>query len=126
MAEERKLNGKGILKGIIFSILVTAVCMVALALVCYFGNISDKLLGILIFIATILSIFAGALFVSRNAQKAGLIHGGLLGLGYFLVVLAAGMILQKGLVWDMRLVTMLLGDVAAGMLGGILGINGKN
>lgn len=32
MAEERKLNGKGILKGIIFSILATVACMAVLAL----------------------------------------------------------------------------------------------
>ena len=126
MAEEQKLNGKGILKGIIFSVLATVACMAVLALVCYFGNISDKLLGILVFAATILCVFTGALFVSRNAQKSGLVHGALLGLGYFLAVFIVSLILQKKVDFDMHLATLLMGDVAAGMLGGVFGINAKN
>ncbi|GEM_PF-2401510 len=126
MAEERKLNGKGILKGIIFSILATVACMAVLALVCYFGNISDKLLGILAYVATILCVFIGALFVSRNAQKAGLVHGALLGAGYFVIIFVVSLILQKKITFDMHLITLLMGDVAAGMLGGVFGINAKN
>lgn len=126
MAEERKLNGKGVLKGIAFSVLATLFCMVILTAVCYFGNISDKLLGILIFAATILSVFVGALFVSRNAQRAGLLHGALLGVGYFLVVFLVSLILKRQITFDVHLVTMLLGNVAGGMLGGIFGVNAKN
>ena len=126
MSEERKINVKGILKGILFSAIATVICMVILTLICYFGDISDKLLGILVFAAAVLCVFLGALLVAGNAQKSGLAHGALLGIGYFLIIFIISLILQRKVVYSTHLVTMLVGTVAGGMLGGILGVHTKN
>lgn len=126
MIDEKKINVSGIGKGIIFSLLLTFVLILVIAAVCYFANVSDKLLSILVFLATGLSVLAGAIFVARNAPGSGLLHGIILGAGYLAVLLLSSMISQKGIHFNSQMVSMLICIPACGMLGGVLGINAKN
>jgi putative membrane protein (TIGR04086 family) len=126
MTDEKKLNIAGIGKGIVFSLILTFVLILIIAAVCYFATVSDRLLSVLVFAATGISVLLGAVFVARNAEGSGFLHGAVLGIGYILIMLLSNIISQKGFKMDSQLLTMLVCVLACGMLGGILGINAKN
>lgn len=119
----KKINFSGVLKGIAFSILLTIIFLLILTAVCYFSDISDKMLSILIFAASVISVFGGAFAVARNSDFSGILHGLLLGLGYFIILLASSIIINKGFFPNMHLLSLLISCVCSGMLGGIFGIN---
>lgn len=125
MSEGKKLNFAGIGKGMVFSLILTFVFILIIAAVCYFANISDRLLSILVFAATGLSVLLGAVLVSKSADGAGLLHGAVLGAGYILIMTISSAVTQKGFVFNQQALTMLICVLACGMLGGILGINSK-
>lgn len=125
MSEEKNLNFAGIGKGMLFSLVLTFVFILIIAAVCYFANISDRLLSVLVFAATGLSVFFGAVLVARSANSSGLLNGAVMGIGYILVMLMSSAVSQKGFVFNSQIVTMLICVLACGMLGGILGINAK-
>ncbi len=125
MSEKNKINFRGIGKGIIFSIILTAIFIVLIATVTYFIDISDKIVSVLLFSSTVISTLIGALLVTKGVQQNGLIHGMFVGLGYFILILISSIVANKGFDFNINLITMLLANVAGGMLGGILGINSK-
>ena len=125
MSEEKKLNFAGIGKGMVFSIVLTFVFILIIAAVCYFANISDRLLSVLVFAATGASVLLGAVLVAKSAGGSGLLHGAVLGIGYILIMTLTSVISQKEFTFNSQALTMLICVLACGMLGGILGINSK-
>ncbi len=126
MAEDNRLNFKGILKGIVFSLIATIVLVVLLAVVSYFTDIPDNIISALLFVVSVVSVLIGGLLVAKSSSQRGLLHGALLGIGYFIIILSASFIMKKQFDVSMHMITMFLADIAGGMLGGILGINSKN
>ena len=124
--EKAGINFRGIFKGIIFSIIATIILVVIIALISYLADISDNIISILLFISSVLSVFAGSILMTRTTQENGLVHGALIGIGYFILVLIASIVAKREFYFNENLITMLIADVAGGMLGGILGINSKN
>ena len=125
MLEKSKINFRGIFKGIVFSIVLTAILVVIVALISYFSDISDKLISALLFIVSVSSVLVGAIFVTKSTSENGLIHGGIIGIGYFLVILVASIIAKRSFSMNTNLLTMMIANIAGGMLGGILGINSR-
>lgn len=124
--EKAKINFRGILKGIIFSIITTIILVVIIALISYFADISDKIISILLFIASVLSVFAGSMLMTRTAGGNGLAHGALIGFGYFIIILIASIVVKREFDLNGNLITLLIANAAGGMLGGIVGINSKD
>ena len=125
MLEKSKINFRGIFKGIVFSIVLTAILVVIVALISYFSDISDKLISALLFIVSVSSVLVGAIFVTKSTSGNGLMHGGIIGIGYFLVILVASIIAKRSFSMNTNLLTMMIANIAGGMLGGILGINSR-
>ncbi len=125
MSEKNKINFRGIGKGIIFSIILAVILVVLIATVTYFADISDKIISILLFSTSVLSTLIGAFLVTKSIQQNGLIHGMLVGLGYFILILIASVVVKNGFNFNTNLITMFFANIAGGMLGGILGINSK-
>ena len=125
MLEKSKINFRGIFKGIVFSIVLTAILIVIVALISYFSDISDKLISALLFIVSVSSVLVGAIFVTKSTSENGLMHGGIIGIGYFLVILVASIIAKRSFSMNTNLLTMMIANIAGGMLGGILGINSR-
>lgn len=119
------INVKGILKSLVFSIAATILCLFILSVVCYFSNLSDKMTSILVFALTVICVFLGGLFASKTAPKSGFLHGGLVGFGYFLLLFLCSILANKGFAVSAHTLSMGIGCVGAGILGGILGINSK-
>ena len=125
MAEDKRFNYKGVLKGILFSLAATIVLVLAVAVVCYFADVSDTVISFLLFLTSVLSVFLGGLFVAKNISQKGLLHGAALAIGYFIVMLCASMLMKKEFYISLHMIFILFGVIGAGMLGGIFGINSK-
>ena len=123
MSEKKKLNYITVLKGIIFSVFFSFILILIITCICYWGNISEKILGLMLFITSALSVFMSSLFMTRKLERAGLIYGTLNGLGYFAVVLIAAICFSGKFTPSTQNITMLVGSILAGALGGIIGIN---
>ena len=123
MAEKKKLNYIALLKGIVFSVFFSFVLILIITCICYWGNISEKLLGLMLFVTSALSVFMSSLFMTRKIERAGLIYGTLNGLGYFFVILVAAICFSGIFTPSTQSITMLIGSILSGALGGIIGIN---
>ena len=123
MAEKKKLNYIALLKGIVFSVFFSFVLILIITCICYWGNISEKLLGLMLFVTSALSVFMSSLFMTRKIERAGLIYGTLNGLGYFFVILVAAICFSGKFTPSTQSITMLIGSILSGALGGIIGIN---
>jgi len=123
MSEKKKLNYIALVKGLLSSILFTFILILAITCVCYWGNVSEKLLGLLLFAASSISVFLSSVLMARKLERAGLLYGSLNGLLYFLVILTAAICFSGKFTPSSQSITMLIGSVLSGALGGIIGIN---
>lgn len=121
MNEDAKFNIRGIIKAIIFSLILTAIFLFVLSIVCYFGNVSDKVIALAVFCITMFSIFAGAFLISKNAVNNGFFHGGILGISYIIILILCSIITKGSIQMTPQLVTTIAGGLFAGLLGGIVG-----
>ena len=122
MGDGKRLNMTEIGKGIIASLVLTFVFILVIAAVCYFAEVSDRLLGLLVLAAAGISAFLGAAMAARGAGSLGLWHGAVLGIGYILIMIVSNIISERGFSPDSGLASIALCVLACGMLGGILGI----
>ncbi len=122
----KTLKFKSISKGIVLSLIITAIAVIIISLISYFSEISDKVISLLLFITSVLSIFAGAFVVSKNCEQNGIAHGLLHGVGYFLVLIVCSFIMNKSVNFSGYHIINLIADICSGILGGIIGINSKN
>ena len=123
MTEKKKFNYMTLLKGMAISVIFSFILILIITCICYWGNISEKILGLMLFVTSALSVFISSLFMARKIERAGLIYGTLNGLGYFLIILVAAICFSGKFTPSTQSITMLIGSVLAGALGGIIGIN---
>ena len=85
--KKHNLNLKALSKGIVFSVVITFILILIVTCICYWGNISEKVLGMMLFGVSVLSVFISSIMLGKGVKEKGLIYGILNGLGYFLVIL---------------------------------------
>lgn len=119
----KKINFSGIIKGIAFSLILTFIIMLAVAAICYYFTVSDKALSLVVLGDVCASVFVCAFAVSRKNESSGLLHGALIGFGYFAVTIISGITVNRGLSFDANFLSTLIVAVASGALGGIIGVN---
>ncbi len=122
MPETKKLKVKPILKAVALSLLLTFLFILIITAACYFGNISDKLLGFLIFAASAVSVFLSCLFMAKGVKQRGFLYGLTAGFGYFLVIFVASVATSGTFVPSAQSITILVGAMLSGALGGIAGV----
>lgn len=125
MSEKSKINIRSVFKGIVFSVILTFLLVLLTALISYFTDISERVVSVILFAVSVVSVFTGAVLVCRSTGENGLLHGGLIGLGYFVFLLVSSVIIKREFDLNVNLVMMLISNIAGGMLGGVLGINSK-
>ena len=121
--KKHNLNLKALSKGIVFSIVITFILILIVTCICYWGNISEKVLGMMLFGVSVLSVFISSIMLGRGVKEKGLIYGILNGLGYFLVILVAAVCFSGKFNPSAQSVSMLMGSVFAGALGAIIRVN---
>lgn len=122
MSAEKKLNIKGIVKGVAFSLIITFILILVIAAICYFFTISDKLLSVLVMAAVGISVFVSSLLVAENTKNSGLLHGLLIAAIYMLVIFVSKITVSRCFSADITFLTSLISALAFGALGGIVGI----
>lgn len=118
-----KLNAKALVKGIVFSIIITFILILIVTCICYWGNVSEKVLGVMLFGISALSVFISSVLLGKGVKEKGLIYGILNGLGYFIVILIAAVCFSGKFSPSAQSISMLMGTAFSGALGGIVGVN---
>ena len=114
---------KKVLKCTLLSFVVTVLLGGILAFFVYFCSIQESTAKIIIFAIMVISVLFSGFVLSKNLERNGLFNGLLLGLCYFGAILILSFILNGKISFGMANITRLITVAAAGMLGGIIGIN---
>lgn len=110
-------------KCVLLSLIVTIILCGILAAAVSLWQIEEGTARILIFGFMIISVLFGAFVLAKNLEHSGLINGLAMALLYFAVILLASFVTSGKISVAAKDITRLVTLSAAGMLGGILGIN---
>lgn len=119
------INMANILKGVLLALVLSVILTALAAVFVCFMNVSDRTVSNLIFAVSAVSVLAAAFVLAKNSEQRGLLNGLLLGIGYFAVLAALSLIINGGIGFGSQLFFRCFAILAAGMLGGVLGINTK-
>jgi putative membrane protein (TIGR04086 family) len=114
-----------IFKGILVSLAVSLVCILFLSLVSLATEsvfIENYLRYVMVGV-TVVSIFVGSAYAAQRAGSAGLIIGMAVGIVYVLVSIGVGLEMSSDSVSFLVLGNKFLAGIAAGALGGLVGVN---
>ena len=121
--KKNSLKIKSLAKGIIFSIIITFILILIVTCICYWGNVSEKVLGVMLFGISCVSVFLSSILLGKSVKEKGLVYGILNGFGYFIVILASAVCFSGKFNPSAQSISMLMGSVFSGALGGIIGVN---
>lgn len=110
------------LKGLGKAIIIALVLGIVAAVVVYFTDLQETLLNPLANIVLIISIFYGSCYLSKSHGNKGLLRGMSFGLSFFILMLAATIILNPALIDFKSFIYNLLICMISGILGGIVGV----
>lgn len=116
---------RAVFSGLVFAFIFAIVAFLGWSLVFTITTLPDQYMTYAAYATSFLAVFFGGRLATRRAGGAGLLHGGIVGLGYALVLGAlAGLITTSPLGLGIAGLTRPLLDVLAGIIGGIMGNNG--
>lgn len=115
------VNFKGVIKGSIFSILITLVIIFILSLLSYFTQISETAVTAGVYASVIVGVLAGVIAVSKAAESKVFIHAMLVCLIYMLVLISISLIANGEISFNTHLLAITGGVFCAGFLGSIIG-----
>ncbi len=119
------LDFKKIIKGVLLALAFSIFAMVVLSIIIFFADISDRTVSTLVLVLSAISVFLAALILAKNIDSRGLLNGLLLGAVYFLVLVAVSAIVCGSVSFESGNILRCVSALAAGMLGGVMGINTK-
>ena len=105
---------------------LSIILLIIVTLMVYFGDFADRTVSLLILSSSSISVFASAFILARNILGGGLINGLVLGIMYCAVLIVLSVIINGAIAFDAGNITRLTVVPAAGMLGGVWGINTSN
>lgn len=122
-----KVSGTGelIVRGVMVSLLVSMVCTVLLSLISLITEDTyiDSYIQYIMVGVTMLSIFVGSMYATRQAASKGMLIGTFVGVVYVLLSAGLGMEMIQEYISIAILANKLVAGVAAGILGGLVGVN---
>ena len=118
-----KENFIRIVKGSITSIILTLVLLFIFSIIVTYTNVKESIISPIIIIITSISILIGSSISSLKIKKNGLLNGAIVGIIYILTIYILSSIMGMGFKIDINSVLMIIFAIAAGMLGGIVGVN---
>lgn len=122
---EEKSNGVvlKIIKGSVFSVIISLALLLLLAVVFTYTNIPEKNIPIAIIIISAVSIFTGSIVSTKKIKNHGLVNGSFVGSIYILVMYFISSCIIGDYSLNLKSIIMFITSVIAGMLGGIVGVN---
>ncbi|MGE5473993.1 MAG: TIGR04086 family membrane protein [Ignavibacteriales bacterium] len=114
-----------ILKGVGLSYIMTLAIFLIVALFLCFTEFPETMIGSAVVVTTIISIMFGGTCVARKARTHGWLNGAIAGLTYMVILYVLSSFTGKGFGISQYIIIMMLVGIAAGAVGGIVGINLK-
>lgn len=116
-----------ILKGLIISLIFSALILIVFAIFCTFFYPTDEAVTGSAFLACFLGALFSGIYTTKHTLKNGLLNGGISGLLYAFVVILTGAVIGGNLKFDLSFWRIVLLSLLGGATGGIFGINtGRN
>ena len=110
-------------KGLGTSFIFTLLGILIFSIILTYSNVSESITPIVLIAISAISILIGATISTRKINKNGMLHGGLIGGLYVIVLYLISSILNTGFQVNIYTILMILFGIVAGLIGGILGIN---
>lgn len=112
-----------ILKGILFSFIITLIGILVFSIILTYSSISETIIPIAIVILTFVSILIGTTIVMRKISKNGMINGGIIGGAYVILLYLISSIINTGFTFNIYTILMIIAGIISGIIGGIIGVN---
>ena len=112
-----------VLKCTLLSVITTIILGGILAFLVYFLPFEETTVEIVVFAIMIVSVLFGSFVLAKNVAHNGLLNGLLMAILYFAAILLTSFVLGDKISVGVKDITRLVTLSAAGMLGGVLGIN---
>lgn len=115
-----------ILKGVLISIIFTAICLFIFSCLLVYTNISEELIQPVVIVITGISILIGSSIGNKKATKNGILNGALVGGIYILCIYIISSLVNGGnFTLNMQSIIMIIAGILGGIIGGIIGVNIK-
>ena len=114
-----------IAKGSVTSLIITFILLFVFALLLTYTNIQENVITPVVIIISTISILIGSSISTLKIRKNGLLNGALIGIIYIVTIYILSSITGEGFDLNLSSTIMLIAGIAAGMLGGIIGVNLK-
>ena len=115
------MNFKGIFRGSILAVCMSAITLFVCAVLVYFNILSEKTVSIIVFIAAMLGVFIGSLGVSRTSEHRIILNALSVAVTFCLVLLLISTIVNHGIEPHTRTLALGGGIICAAFLGAIFG-----
>lgn len=120
---DEHVNLLRVLKGLIFSYLITLPCFLGFALFLTYTDFPEKHTYIAVLITTVISVLVASAYSTKNVKSKGWMNGCIVGVLYVAILYLASSIIFMSFAIDIQvLLTVIIGAIV-GCLGGIFGIN---
>ena len=126
MSENISENGnniKRIIKGSIFSIVITLIGLLVYSIILSYTSVSESTMPATIIIITAVSILIGSTISTSNIKKNGIVNGVLVGIIYIAIIYLISSIVTGNFLLNTDSIIMVIASTLTGALGGIIGVN---
>ena len=112
---------KKISKSLIISYIVTFILLLIFSMIMYYGNVSEKVVGIFVIITYFISSLLGGLSIGKSVENRRFLWGMILGLLYFGIIMMITLVGREGNEQiDSSKITGFITSCIGGMLGGMI------
>lgn len=119
----RGLHYVKIFKGIFNAYLITIILFLIFATMLYFTNVTENIIPKAVTVLSAVSIVLGGVGVTRDIDRLGWLHGGLIGMLYVLILIALGLFINPNASYGISALIDVGMGFAVGVIAGIIGVN---
>ncbi len=112
-----------LIKGIIIGLLFSIIFLVMAVTIFYFTPLSENYIPLCVFAISVVGIIISSFHTGKSIGTHGWLNGGLVGLGYVLVLVCLGEIVLEEVLLDYNIFSKMFIGFVIGLLGGVWGVN---
>ncbi|NLJ98777.1 MAG: TIGR04086 family membrane protein [Tissierellia bacterium] len=118
-------RGVFILKGLVLSFIIALILVLVVSILLTYTNLKESRIPMLNTIIMTVSITIGGIYMAFKVDEKGWLNGGIIGALYFLILIFVNLLFIKPFIFDIYLIGKFFVSLAAGIIGGTIGINIK-
>ncbi|MBZ2173971.1 TIGR04086 family membrane protein [Schnuerera sp. xch1] len=116
-------RGINILKSLALAFILTFIFVLIVSILLTFTSLKETTIPLLNTTIMIVSITFGGIHMAIKSRERGWLNGGIIGALYFLILLLINFLFIKPFIFDIYTISKFFISLAAGIIGGIIGIN---